>query len=325
MSLQTKDLIKLLLLSKSQSLYVYDLELLKSRFSSITVNKPDNVSFLFPVKVFPNLKVLKLVSECFDGFDISNENELSLVKDYIDDDHVCWSSAPYDISYPGFSCKRLFVDGLSSQRFNLDSFLGQQSRFGLDLEQGITSSAIHMHLGFQDNTKDSILKCAEYIEKKCRNSIVTEINLGGGFDFSSMSEMQDCVGAVSDILSDYKIYFEPGNWVTQGCGAIIGRILGVVKAHNDFKITTSVSALGHLRWSQNIELSLQGLSGVKTKYERLQLFGPTCSESDIIADLYNGESSLNLGDFIIIKGLSSYSYAWRCDFNGIKAPDLVFM
>ncbi len=325
MGLNAKDLIRLLLLSKSQSLYIYDLELLKSRFASITMDKPDNVSFLFPVKAFPHCKLLELVSEYFDGFDVSNENEFNLVKDCINDDHVCWSSAPYDTSYPGFSYNKLFVDGVSSQRFNLDSFLGQQSRFGLDLEQGITSSAIHMHLGFQNNTKDSILKCAEYIEKKCRNSIVTEINLGGGFDFSSMSEMQDCVLDVSDILSDYKIYFEPGNWVTQGCGAIIGRILGVLKAGNDFKVTTSVSALGHLRWSQSIELSLKGLLGVKTKYERLQLFGPTCSESDIIADLYDGESSLNLGDFIIIKGLSSYSYAWRCDFNGIKAPDLVFI
>ena len=281
---------------------------------------PKNIQFLFPVKSFPNLPALKIASKYLHGFDISNQNEANLILPLLNQEHLLWNSAPYSAQIEGFP--NIINDGKESQRINLNEQGFKKSRFGQALNTIHLGAHIHVHMGFQDNKEEDYIFVAEKIKEKneIEGKPLRSLNLGGGFEFKDFESLKNCLFKISELFPDISIYFEPGNWLTNGCVGMIGKILNSKKAHEELILTTSISHLAHLRWSNSIKIS--SIGNQKADFNKISIFGPTCAETDLLAELEAQNFAYNEGDSILLENVSSYSYAWRTEFNGIEKPDI---
>ncbi|MAZ48049.1 MAG: hypothetical protein CME65_05780 [Halobacteriovoraceae bacterium] len=314
-------LLKKIFLLDKRSAYFFDKESFETKLRDIKQARPSNVFFLFPVKSFPYPDALEIAAKHLDGFDISNQNELDLILPYLNSSKLIWNSSPYETDLE--SCKAIIQDGKESQRINFNNSRNEKSRFGLDINSITLRSNIHVHLGFQNNCANDYENMAKEIKKiiEAQSAPVERINLGGGFEFESLESLLDCLMIVSEILKDYKVFFEPGNWLSQGSVGMIGTVLESTKLEDETRLVVSISKLAHLKWSQKIKLS--SVKKNENKFKKISIYGPTCSEDDIIGILENQDFATNRGDLILLENISSYSFAWRNDFNGIEKPPII--
>ena len=69
---------------KNSPVMLYDLKQLKININQILKLKfKYNLELIFPVKSFPNHKILQFFFDCGFGFDVANENEFFMIKDII--------------------------------------------------------------------------------------------------------------------------------------------------------------------------------------------------------------------------------------------------
>ena len=314
-------LLKKFFLLDERSAYFFDQDSFETKLKAIKRASPANISFLFPVKSFPYPDALKIAARCFDGFDVSNQNELDLILPYLDSSKLIWNSSPYETDLEDFEAT--IQDGKESQRVNFNNSRNEKSRFGLDINSTPLKSNIHVHLGFQNNCANDYENMAKEIKRviEAQSAPVERINLGGGFEFESLESLIDCLKIVSEILKDYKVFFEPGNWLSQGSVGMIGTVLESTKLEDETRLVVSISKLAHLKWSQKIKLS--SVKKDKNKFKKISIYGPTCSEDDIIGILENQDFATNRDDLILLENISSYSFAWRNDFNGIEKPPII--
>lgn len=72
---------------KNATVMLYDLKQLRVNVDRILEFKfKYNIEFVFPVKSFPNHKILQFFYDCGFGFDVANENEFAMIKDIIKED-----------------------------------------------------------------------------------------------------------------------------------------------------------------------------------------------------------------------------------------------
>ena len=102
---------------------------------------------------------------------------------------------------------------------------------------------------------------------------------------------------------------------------MIGTILESTKLEEETRLVVSISKLAHLKWSQKIRISSARKNELKAR--KIFIYGPTCSEDDIVAVVENQNFATNKGDLFLLENVSSYSYAWRSSFNGIEKPPII--
>lgn len=316
-----KTVIKNYLASNKPAQYYFFSDLFEQKLKQLKKDTPQNIKYLFPVKAFPHEAPLQIAGKLLDGFDVSNQAELNLVKPFLGAQHRIWCSSPVPVKLD--SDFPITKDGKDAQRINFNLMLNQNSRFGSDHSKGLTKENLHLHLGFQDNNADVFIKIAEKISQSSESVPIKKINFGGGFEFNNMAELSECLSIVSELLPDFEIFFEPGNWLTKNTLCIAGRVLERFNQGGDLILTTSISQLAHLRWSQ--EINLLPIGDKNSKFEKITICGPTCAETDIISVLSDSHFINAIGDLLIIDKISSYSYAWSTSFNGIEKPDLIVL
>lgn len=301
--------------------------------------KHPNVKILFPVKSFNDPKILSIVSEFTDGYDVSNANELESVRAFLREGQVVWSSSPYnqllseEVQFNDLNSS----DGLTelqdfsrvALRLN-PSFLKIKNRFGMAkekvrkaLEENAQLSAIHIHLSGIQNTYDDYVNLSHFVSEVIQGlGRKLHLNFGGGVSLLSSDELRAVILHFSELFSDHQIYFEPGRWVAKRCGMALGRVL-CVEGKN---ITTSLSSVCHLRWNDTqFYLSFtthQNPTGELADYDVL---GPTCFESDKIGEIKTSEGVIKPGQFVLVNHVSGYSYGWNHSFNGVDAADIVYL
>lgn len=314
-------LVKKFFLIDTKSAYFFDSEAFKTKLIELKQASPSNVYFLFPVKSFPYPCALEIAAKYLDGFDVSNQNELDLVIPYLNSSKLIWNSSPYETDLQSF--ENIIQDGKNSQRVNFNSLKKEKSRFGLDINRVDLKTNIHVHRGFQNNCAEDYESMAKEIKRIIddQSTPVERINLGGGFEFNNLESLKNCLEVVGETLKDYKIFFEPGNWLSQGCVGMIGTILESTKLEEETRLVVSISKLAHLKWSQKIRISSARKNELKAR--KIFIYGPTCSEDDIVAVVENQNFATNKGDLFLLENVSSYSYAWRSSFNGIEKPPII--
>jgi hypothetical protein len=128
---------------KKATLY-YDLDSLVSKAKllkqMLEEQGASRCSLLFPVKAFPAPEVLSLLADIVDGFEVSNAQELALIRPSLSADHIIWHSSPLNECEEGapkfIDCYGGELEGaMNSLRISFGSEGFPQTRFGVALKE----------------------------------------------------------------------------------------------------------------------------------------------------------------------------------------------
>lgn len=311
----------------------------KNALNELTALRLGNVKFLFPVKSFDYPALLELAALSFDGFDVSNENELMKVRKHLKPHHTVWNSSPFNQELGDEVCFNDLNSAFEvSKKVNFSdislrlnpSFILKRNRFGIDpimamnfLKEKESIKAIHIHLSGITNTKQDFLQVIDYL--KVELSLIKRglhINFGGGFSQLELAEIKEIVDYASSNLFEHTLYFEPGRWISKRCGIALGRVLAI----EDSIITISLSAVCHLKWlDTSFGITFLGSKSLSGQKRLFRIFGPTCFEGDLIAEVEMLKDSVCVDQIVLINHVSGYSYGWNHAFNGIDKADVVFL
>ena len=144
-----------------QSFFIFDCNVIRQQAEMIAQVCEDlDIELFFAVKSCSDARFIELILPYLDGFDVSNLNELKLIKHY--DKKISFFSpilassdlGQLDLKFDSISVEDVSFRMFGSQkyyRFDLTSLYSEktQSRFGLDLEALAICEdveAVHMHV-----------------------------------------------------------------------------------------------------------------------------------------------------------------------------------
>lgn len=323
---------------KDSPVMIYDLKQLKVNINQVLEFKTKyNIELVFPVKSFPNHKILQLFYDYGFGFDIANENEFFMLKDIIKKDTLIscngvdviskkkiYNNIIYNLNSISFLNDGDFYNGIRINPYKKakDGF----SKFGIDVnkinlvpKKDIISISFHFYEKSKSKKLQYILKNA----KKCvdRFENVKYINFGGNWDILNYNQFEDQLVEIRKNIDDsIKVIFEVGEHWFDNCGYLLAKIIGKNEILNKkiFYINAIKDSIA--KWSV--------LKPINLKYENEDNFvtiisGCSCYEKDVFSVL-NKSVNLSINDKIVFVGLNGYSYAWCKEFNGSFVPEVVF-
>ena len=340
-----QKLLKAYLTQEDENLMAFDLDVIVSRLKFLANGKPKNLKVLFPVKSFAHPKILELISKYLDGFDVSNTNEYSLIREHILSSSLIWCSGPFlidDMVKLDVICDVSSYNKLSTSTTSLrvdPDFLSsykRRSRFGFSCKELLSDknlcdiSYLHFHYASEQNTLKDYKEIIDYCAKLYSTKKLTKlsVNLGGGFTHFNEKEFNDLFNYLSQ-FSYINFIIEPGRFISTQSGLLFGRVKDYFEKDLEHYITVSVSSLSHLKWGcEKISFSFFSTNSSTHEFsidssKASHILGATCSERDIILKA-NRKFSFSLDDIIMLSNLNGYCVGWNHSFNGIKAADVRF-
>lgn len=324
---------------KNAPVMLYDLKQLRVNVDRILKFKfKYNIEFVFPVKSFPNHKILQFFYDCGFGFDIANENEFAMIKDIIKEDTLISCNGVDIISkkknYNNIIYNLNSISSLNNSDFyngvRINSYKKRKtdfSKFGINInkinlvpnKEDVISISFH----FYDENKLKKLKYIFKNTKKCldRFENLKYINFGGNWDVLNYNHFEkQLVEIRKNIDSNFKIIFEVGeNWF-DNCGYLIAKVIGKNEIANKKIFYINAVKDSVAKWSV--------LRPINLKYEDNNNYitiisGSSCYEKDVFSVL-NKSVNLSINEKVVFLGLNGYSYAWCKEFNGSLAPEVIF-
>lgn len=207
------------------------------------------------------------------------------------------------------------------------------TRFGLsgiaDLVQNLPADEVSHISGLHVHTGEKITDPLCYLQQV--NEIMTlvethhlplrYINLGGGIKGFSPEVFGVLLQEIRNMVPHaIQVLFEPGDYWFEDAGFAVGKIYRSSLFQDLLTmVQTNLSKDCHLKWS---EPSLYRIDDTDMDDRPLLLTGPTCHEGDVIGIFMPETSGKNRQNQIaekavIFSGISPYSAAWNCAFNGI--------
>ncbi len=318
---------------------VYDLKQLRSNIDRILKFKfKYNIEFVFPVKAFPNHKILQFFYDCGFGFDVANENEFALIEDIIKKDTLISCNGVDIISkkkkYNNIIYNLNSISSLNNGNFyngiRINSYKKMKtdfSKFGIDINKTnlITNKEDIVSIGFHfyDENKLKKLKFIFKNTKKCFDEFknLKYVNFGGNWNVLNYHLFEkQLVEIRKNIDSNIKIIFEVGeNWF-DNCGYLITKVIGINEISNKKIFYINAVKDSVAKWSV--------LKPINLKYEKDNNYvtiisGCSCYEKDVFSVL-NKSVNLSMDDKVVFVGLNGYSYAWCKEFNGSISPEVIF-
>ena len=256
----------------------------------------DNLYFAFPVKTFPNTKILDLFYKYNFCYDVSNENEKKIVDKY---NTLLFYSDPTN---------KLKKD--NSIRINIE---GLNSHFGLSYD-GNSYSIYHLHLSTNKDVK-TLNKIIETIS--ALDFTETEyLDIGGSYDNLNYLQLYMFLKKIRNIVPDnVKIVLEMGSMWFNNTGYLISSVEFLSKVNGVNFAFINASRDLHAKWS--VPLCLNMKSGTNDYV----ICGPTYYENDLFEHIYN--SNVAVGDKLIFKNIEPYSYSFNSSFNGIEKAKVI--
>lgn len=307
----------------------FDLSILKKNIVELK-NKTSGINFLFPVKCCNNIDVLKLIVNNDFGFDVSNINEFKLIEKYLKHQFVSVSGP---LSFELINCKydniHIVANNFSSFKegngirvnFNSNNNYGV-SRFGVDyksINYDIRKKITYIHIHNSDH-KD-IEKCKKIYEE-IKNILtffpnLKNINIGGHLEDLSFQDGIDYLNTVRKIVpNNINLYVELGDFLFKNVGTLYCKVIDIRKDDNLQFVTLNFSKMANQRWAYPI-YNTNSKNLIKTMF-----FGCSCCETDIYLETYAEE--FTIGDEVVFKNISPYSYQWNTSFNGIEKMKYIF-
>ena len=355
-----------LALGKKTPLIIYDRDFITDKLKFLRqISDQHGCIFLFPVKSFPHLELIKHISHYVHGFEISNVNELDLLPTGFFPDYLAITDPTIQVENIELFSRRankIFysLDSISEKIFEqLRPFKGEvefmlrlshtdldlpitgsnnhvhPSRFGSHLDHLSSSdqnmfAGVHIHNGSDKNLVQDYIWTAHKILDKMYE-IQTDfkyINLGGGFSRLSKNQMLVLLKELRNILpSQCTIIIEPGKFVSVDSGVAFAQIKFIKQITSvRYAVTTDLSYECHLKWSDPEYVYEQQNSD---KMVTVDFYGPTCYENDLITSVClscdHVSEKLRVSEWVAFKGISGYSFAWNHSFNGIPMAEIYFV
>jgi len=295
-------------------------------------NQTKNINFLFPVKCCNCSAVLDIVNDNEFGFDISNQNEFKIIEKYLKKQFVSVSGPlSYELNNSNYDNLHIVSNNLSNFKvgngirinFNSnDAF--DYSRFGMDytlLDKKIKNNIEYIHLHNSDHR--DLKKCKNIYEEI--NKIIKEfpslkkINIGGHLEDLSFEEGIEYLNNVRNIVPEnITMFVELGDFLFKNVGILYCNVVDVRYDDKIQVVTLNFSKMANQRWAYPQYISNNSeTSNIKTIF-----YGCSCCETDIYLETYS--HLLHIGDTIIFKNISSYSYQWNTSFNGVNKMEYIF-
>lgn len=297
------------------------------------------LKLLFPIKACTNSEVLNIFFNEGFGFDVSNNNELSIVSRFkcfksfvgpkcneIDmemDDFVVYydNISDYLKSNICDEKKGIRINFNSSRRFGF-------SHFGVDLctlNESVYGKIknIHFHLG--DNSFQKELKhvTTEIDKILTKFTNLKSLDIGGGYEDYDLDTLVAFLTTVHGKLkTGQELILECGDMWFKNSGKLFTKIISIKEiAKKVFIVYLSVSKDCNLKWSSPVYLN-QTNCKLKNSF-KYYFCGSSCYEKDIIGKTISNDR-LNIGDTIEFANISHYSVEWNKSFNGIDAIEVCY-
>lgn len=307
----------------------FDLSILKNNIIKLQT-ETSGINFLFPVKCCNHVSVLELVANNNFGFDVSNMNEFKLIEKYLDSQIV---SASGPLSFELLDCKYHNIHVVSNNfstfienngiRINFNSNNNFSiSRFGVDyklINEDITNKITYVHVHNSDHKN---LKQCQKIYDEIQNIIkffpsLKILNIGGHLEDLSFEDGINYLNKIKEIVpNNIKLYVELGDFLFKNVGTLYSKIIDIRKDKDVQFVTLNFSKMANQRWAYPT-YTTNSNNLIKTIF-----FGCSCCETDIYLETEAEE--FVIGDEVVFKNISPYSYQWDTSFNGVEKMEYIF-
>lgn len=314
-----------------QAFVEFDLKKLEKNIENLK-QKCKNVIFIYPVKCCTNAKVLNIMYNKLDGFDVSNINEYNLIKNF--DISKKFISATGPLSYTLIDNRKIHVtvnnlefykEGLGIRvNFNSnDNF--EKSHFGVNyknIDNTIRNNVQYIH--FHNSDKRTVEKCECIIEeiKKILSCFpnVKYLNIGGHLEDLTENDGICYINTVRKIIpTNIKLIVEDGDFLFKNCGTMHARVIDSKIVDGKQIVILNFSKMANQRW---VYPTLKESQQEKISKYETSFYGCSCCEVDIFLETKCKKYSVN--ENLIFSNISPYSYEWNNSFNGIKKIDFYF-
>lgn len=308
----------------------FDLSILKSNIIKLKT-ETSGINFLFPIKCCNHTSVLELIVNNNFGFDVSNMNEYKLIEKYLNGQFVSVSGP---LSFELLDCKyhniHIVANNFSTFKkdnglrinFNSNNNFGT-SRFGVDyklISENVRNMITYIHIHNSDHKN---LDQCQKIYEEIRNIIkffpnLRNLNIGGHLEDLSFEGGIDYLNTIRNLVpSNIKIYAELGDFLFKDVGTLYSKVIDIRKDNNIQFVTLNFSKMANQRWTYPLYKTNKNNNLIKTIF-----FGCSCCETDMYLETEAEE--FVIGDEVVFKNISPYSYQWDTSFNGIKKMEYIF-
>ena len=281
---------------KSNLCLYYSLHNIKNNIKYYKDLKIKNLEYIFPVKTFPNSKVLDLFYNSGFYYDVSNKNEENLVKKY---KNLIFYSDPTN-KLKNNNAIRLYVNNLGSH-------------FGFTYDGGSYAIYhIHISLNKSKNIQKKILKIISHLDY----SKTKYLDIGGSYDSLSYLELYFLLKEIRNIVPrNVKILIEAGSMWFKNSGFLISKVEYINLINQTRFVYVNASRELHTKWSipKYINTNIGNNDYI--------ICGSTCYEKDLFSHVYN--TDIKSGARIYFGEIEPYSYSFNISFNGIEKAEVI--
>lgn len=222
-----------------------------------------------------------------------------------------------DYCNPNLSYSRLGVDYVTFMK-----------AYETNTEHFSNLEGLHFHALFQSSV-EGLRSLVEHIMKHYQAILpqLKWINFGGGHNFTDegydVATFITLMNLFHEHCPDIKLYFEPGESVTKGCGNFMTTVLDIVTVEGQNIVILDTSIETHLLDVAivNQRLKVQGTQSFSTPYFYV-LAGNSCLQGDIIGE-YFFQEELNIGDEVIFEDMIGYTMVKMTEFNGMERARII--
>lgn len=256
----------------------------------------ENLEFAFPIKAFPHKDVIEIFDKYNFSFDVSNENEMKLIKKY---KRKIFYSDPTEV-----------LKDRKSLRLNIKN---THSHFGKEYN-GETYETYHIHISRPktEKVKNAIINQLS----KLNYNDTKYLNIGGGYEQLSYLEILEFLQDIrNNIPKNIKIVIEAGSLWFKNSGFLVGRVTNINNIRGIKFAFLNISRELHAKWSKPIYIN--------TNFGNNDyiICGCTCYENDLFAHVYN--TDIKIGIKVYLKNIEPYSFGLNSEFNGIKKVEVI--
>lgn len=289
---------------------IYDINMIKENINYYNdLKKEFKIDYLFPVKAFPNKKILEIFKKnCF-GFDVSNKNELSLIDDK-KGTFIMYSDSTNEIQNKNGIRINIYGEHI-------------KSHFGITDDSRKSYEIVHLHVAESKNkfVLEEMIKNIRTINY----DDVKILNIGGGYEELSYQQLRDFIYKIKTIIpKTVKLILEPGSIWFKNSGYLVTKVKKINNLRNIKYVYLNASKELHSKWSIPKIYYVESSEGNSLNNIQNYVFcGSTCYEKDIFCT-YKSKIDIKENTKIIFNEIESYSYSWNSSFNGIEKAEVYF-
>jgi carboxynorspermidine decarboxylase len=186
---------------------------------------------------------------------------------------------------------------------------------------------LHLHTNFDSSSFIPLQRTVSHLERHLPQLVreVEWVNLGGGYQFHSASDLEPLLSTLRHIQIDWNagVYLEPGNSVVNDVGLLVASVIDTFDSdgRSIAVLDTSVNHLPEVFEYQR----RPHLLGEETQGPYVvTLAGCTCLSGDLFGE-YRFSRPLAINDRVVFSNVGAYSLIKASRFNGQNLPSLYLL